>query len=324
MRLYLLSILFLFTSVSVYSQYKIAKIAYTNDPMVEAYYQDKEKKIQWTGMMRSMYETEMKKKPFHLELKNDTLLVYHVDESPRRARKLAKIGPDLYQSSDRRSFMRFDMSGDAPIMINGQYTRLKQPEEVTKEFKKLAAKYGDKVETHVTTVHFKKMDAEELASALKIKKAFKVTGVELLVNEDVMDFAEKYREHFMGFEKSSEESIINSYLNKQFLLKINYNSAKISSYQMSNGRYSYSGTVEETDDNVYRVKLMKSFWDFHTSGNKDDVFDVEKLEYITYITLKEEDKDKPEYEALKAKYGDHLPYNTIVQKVEEIPLDADD
>lgn len=301
--------------------YEITSIAYTNDPLVAEYYQDKQTMIQWKGLMRDEFERQIKPMVMKLQIKDDTLFMEPLRQKRSKTVALTAVAPGLYEKTKKRSFFRVDLRQENPLLIQGRYIPLEKESDAGEQYLKLREKYGNKVEAFVTSSALSEIDPAELENALNIKKAYLVTDVDLIVNEDVLAFGQRYREHFMGYPQSSEKMIENTYLGSQFKVAIDHKKVKVSSHNAESSSFSFSSSLEQPEEGLYRAKAMKSIWDFYTDPASAENFDLQKLEYITYLPLTEEDKNKPEYAALKEKYGEKLPYNIIVQKVKEVPLE---
>jgi len=308
--------------ISTHAQtYEVTKVEFIDDPDLANYFEGKGM-IQWKGIMRDEFEQQTKSQLFKIQPKQDTLLVTPAASKSGRVRKIPKVRDGQYELTNSRMFMRFEFTGKDTVMIQGRYKSLGEPEDQqTEVYQNLKKKYGEKAETFVTKSYLKRVNQEALDNALDIEKAFRVTDVEFSVNEDVMAFGKAQRPHFMGISKNYEDQVRDNYMGRQFKVKINHNTINISSYKMENSSFSYSSNIDQREDGLYRAKVMKTFWDFHTNAHSQEEFDLEKLEYIQFIELRDEDKDAPQYQKLKAKYGDKLPYNIIVQQVEAIPIE---
>jgi hypothetical protein len=310
------SLLSLLSIAAFSQQYEIEEIAYTNDPLVEDYFANQDEVIQWKGLMRSEYEQQTKSMTFSFMPEEDTLFVAATMGSREMEMAFPESAPNVYEYTSRRKFWRIFMDDEnPPRMVQGRYKSLKEGSSGA-DLEALKDKYGDKAEVFVTTLMLKEMDAE--AQAINVTKAYEVVGVKLMVNEDVMDFAEENRTHFMGYNKANEERLRKTYMNNQFQVTIEGKRARIKSINDENSSFSFSSTLEQPKKDVYRIRQYNSFWDFYVEEGAEEEFKAEQLNYVTFIQLKESDKEAEDYQKLKKKYGEFLPYNTIVQELKEI------
>jgi len=320
MKLTIFTLLFLAATLSHAQYYEVTKVSFKNDELVEKYFKENlQKSVQWQGMGRMQMEQEMKSYVIKLEKQDDELLVWQVvgdkDRGPKTFEQLGQSA--IFETQTLDGFIRYELEEENPVMISGKYMALDLPESgETDDYKKLKKKYGENIETFVIQSTLAEKDLNE--EILSVEKAYKVTDVELLLNEDVVKFGDKHRDHFSSYTQGNLSTVKRAYLNKEF--KINIQGKKINISSINSGVSLFgSSSIEPIKDDVYRVQVLKSFWDFHLKDTEG--FNLEKLEYSEFLILTKEDKNLPEYEKLKAKYGEKLPYQTIVQFVEEVPLE---
>ena len=309
-------IIFLFfTSASFAQLYEVKSVEFPADPDIAAYFED-EKSVKYTEEMKSQAEPVFKSAIYKIEKKSeDTLILY--SKTPYRDSKsfLLRSSPNVYEEYSNNSFTRAIL-GNEPKLIFGRLKPLGDPiEGKEKEYSKLEKKYGDKIEVLVLTSNLIEVDPDY---AIDTKKQFMVKDVTLKINEDVVEFAKKYNKPMpTGFKKSSENVVKEMYDSVLYSFDVMYKFINI--YQHSkNANMSFESNLKKISENKYQAQIMKSLWIFHEQPDTEESFDLHKLEYITYFELTDEDKDKPEYEKLKAKYGTELPYNIIVQELEEV------
>jgi len=316
MRLLPLLMLLTLAPVTNAQTYEVSGIEYTNDPLVDKYFADMKSAVQWQGLMRSEYEQQTKPQVYQLQKSEDSVIATVEYRGREISLTFEEVAPGQYQYATEKKFMKIIYENNHPTLIQGRYKSIPKSELSREAYEALTEKFGDKLEVFVTTLTLKKIDKDSPLHKLEVKKAFKVTGVELMVNEDVMEFGEAHRDMFMGYRKSSEPMIKKTYMGRQFQVEIDRKKVRVKSINDRNSSFSFSSSLETPEENVYRVQQYKTLWDFYVDDPES--FEVTKLKYISFIELKEEDKNAPEYEKLKGKYGERLPYNIIVQEVEEI------
>ena len=300
--------------------YEVAEIVLNNDPLVEEYFQTQGKMVQWKGLAKNQYEEQIKSMLFSFEQTEDTLYIKPANEDRSRPFKLVKTKKDLYQLSRRRDFWRVDFSKKNPVLVTGRYVPLAAPEGVdSDDYQKLKDKYGEKVEAFTAFAELREMDADRLANLMDVEKAFKVIDVSLVIHPDVIAFGKENREFFVPYTESSQSMVEETYLDQEFQVDIYYKKISIGSQNSDNSSFSFSSSLQPLDDGVYRASVGNSHWDFYVDTNSEEPFDLQKVKYFEYLELAEDDKSAKNYEELKEKYGNKLPYNVVEQVVEEVP-----
>ncbi|WP_163379109.1 hypothetical protein [Cyclobacterium sp. SYSU L10401] len=301
--------------------YEVREVVFENDEVVDEFFEkNHQKAVQWNGMRKTQMEQQMKSPVYKIERQGEELAVWQVQGEKERGPMVFKQmdDPDVFELKRESSFTRFDLRKDAPIMISGRFVPLEKPEAgATENYGILKDRYGDKVEAFVVSVALSEQDPD--AEILNATKAYKVTEVDLVIHEDVVAFGKKHSKHFSAYSESNLSTVEKAYLNKEYKIEMEGRSITISSQNSENSKFSSSSSIEPLTADVYRAEVMKSFWDFHLEDT--DEFDVKKLEYSEFLVPKEEDKNTAEYQELKAKYGEKMPYQTIVQYVKEVPVD---
>lgn len=320
MKLTIFTLFFLAATLSQAQYYEVTEVSFKNDELLEKYFKENlQKRVQWQGVWRMQMEQELKSYVIKLEKQDDELLVWlEMGDRKREPMTFVRLGQSaIFETQTPDSFLRIKLDEENPVMITGEYMALEAPESgETDDYKKLKKKYGENIEAFVIQSTLAEKDLNE--EILSVEKAYKVTDVELLLNEDVVSFGEKYRDHFSSYTQDNLSTVKRAYLNKEF--KTNIQGKKINISSINSGVSLFgSSSIEPIKDDVYRAQVLKSFWDFHLKDTEG--FVLEKLEYSEFLVITKEDKNLPEYEKLKAKYGEKLPYQTIVQFVEEVPLE---
>ena len=159
---------------------------------------------------------------------------------------------------------------------------------------------------------------ESEMTGFDVEKTFKITDIDVKHDEEVTDFGKKHVKYFATYYESDEKRLNKHYVDKVFKINIKDKNFSISS-DAPKDKYNLSGKIQKVGDGHYRAYVIRTYYDFYLNGGPDKEFNVEKIEHGEFFEISEKYNDKEGYEELFSKYGERVPYKSMIQYVEEVP-----
>ncbi len=309
-------LIFLFPQIKA-QVYETDSIYFPSDPLLEKYLKDNAlPSATVKGFMQMAAKEEFGGLRVSIEKGKDAALVRPVNGKITESVELRRVGKTLYRrvSSSGTRFEELDYSDGHVVYTFGDYRQLVEHEKSTETFKKLKAKYPDKFPANRISLQ---LIPGEGGAVESFSKTFKVTDVDLKVNEDVSEFGKEHVPMFSAYSEGYEDMMDDIYLGTTYEIEINGNRAQINT-RGNGSSSSFGGRLNKIEEGVYRLEVLKSYYDLHIDGIPGEDFSVDKIVYSYFISPEEEYQKIPEYKALQEKYGKKLPYNTVVQEVKEV------
>lgn len=317
-KLFCLPLLTLASGQLSAQSYTVDSIYFPEDDSLEAYLEEQgQAPASLKGLMRVAATEEYAGIGFGVDMEKDQALVWPTTSSKGDTLMLTRVGKYLYRktSADGKRYQELHFGGPELVLETGENRPLEAPDEPGKDYRQLEEKYGNEFPANRVRLILKKSEG----TGADITQSYRVTGLGLSVNDDVLDFGKEHVRMFMGYAATQEDMLEKQYVGSTFNINLQGKRIKLQITDPNGGSMNVGGSLKQVCREIYRLEVMNSYYDFYVDGSLEEGdFKVRAVLQSSFIPPDDDYLTLPAYRQLRSKYGPQLTYNTIAHQLKKL------
>lgn len=272
----------------------------------------------YSAMARSSTANELKSMRYEFKKEGENLeLIQYLGERSNSL-PLEKGDDETYHRVMGRQIITIRLDKKEPVMFLDTHVPLEESKEHKETYDKLIADYGENIRAYRAELELEQLTQEDISKEFHIEKTFEVTDVSVKSDEKVLDFAEEFIDLklYNNYHTYSQSTLDRTFMDMEYKITIDGQKASIRA-----GAMSFSSTLNKIEENRYRFEIGRAYYDFILTSGDTGSFDVARIEHAEFFPPNEKFLNTAEYKDLKEKYGENIPYFTVVKEVKEIPVE---
>lgn len=308
------------TSVVIAQTHQVEDIKFEDNEEALEYFKMTESNhlTLYSAMARNSTANELKFMRYEFKKEGEKMELIQYRGERSNSLTLEKVDDETFHRDMGRQNITVRFDGEEPVIFLDTNVPLKESEEHKEIYNKLLAEYGENIRAYRIKLELQQLTQEDIANELHIEKAFEVTDVSVKSDEKVLDFAEEFIDLklYNNYHTYSQSTLDRTFMGMKYKITIEGPKASIRA-----GAMLFSSPLNKIEENRYRFETGRAYYDFILTPGDTGSFNVERIEHAEFFPPDEEYLKTAEYNDLKDKYGENIPYFTVVQRVKEIPVE---